>query len=288
MATPPRLGLALVPLVRKPRQPLSGDRARRASAGFLCVPLGVLRGPAALHPRHDALHRGDRRVRGAALRHARPHRGLARGRRALAVVGPAWRHAVRARRHPHRQRGAGRAADDPEAPDARRELPDAAALEFPSADARPEHDLLPGRVRRPRRDQGDADGARGARRVVHGRGHPGLHGHLLRHDGAGGRPLRLLAARTVPRVDDALRRGARLLRAAARQGRSGAGGRPLADDRARHRRVHEHRDREAVLACESRGRLRALRDEGVHDHRARADAAREPVRDRRTRHSAWC
>ena len=39
-----------------------------------------------------------------------------------------------------------------------------------------------------------------------------------------------------------------LLRAAARQGRRGAGRRALADDRPHHRRLHQHRHRQAVLA----------------------------------------
>jgi len=72
----------------------------------------------------------------------------------LAKVAPSrlWteerRHAVGARRRARRQRAPGRAADDPEAPDAGGELPDAPALELPPPAARPEHELLPGRVRR--------------------------------------------------------------------------------------------------------------------------------------------
>ncbi len=71
-----------------------------------------------------------------------------------------------------------------------------------------------------------------------------------------------------------------VLRAAARQGRRGAGRRALVDDRPRDGRLHQHRDREAVLAREPRGRIRARRDARVHADRAGADAARERLRDR--------
>ena len=70
-----------------------------------------------------------------------------------------------------------------QAPGAVAQLPDAAALELPPADARPEHELLPGRVCRPGRHQGDADLAGGARRRDDRRRHPGVHRHLLRHHG---------------------------------------------------------------------------------------------------------
>ncbi len=45
-----------------------------------------------------------------------------------------------------------------------------------------------------------------------------------------------------------------------------AGRRALADDRAHHRRLHQHRHRQAVLARAARGRLRALGDAGVPGH----------------------
>ena len=60
---------------------------------------------------------------------------------------------------------------------------------------------------------------------------------------------------------------------------AGAGRRPLADDRARHRRLHQHRHRQAVLARQPRGGLRALGDAGVHADGLRADAARDRLRD---------
>ena len=53
----------------------------------------------------------------------------------------------------------------------------------------------------------------------------------------------------------AVRRRAVLLRAAAGPHRHGAGRCALADDRPHHRRLHEHRDRQAVLARGARGRL---------------------------------
>jgi ATP-binding cassette subfamily B multidrug efflux pump len=49
-------------------------------------------------------------------------------------------------------------------------------------------------------------------------------------------------------------RGAALLRAAPGQGGAGAGRRALADDRPHHRRLHQHRHRQAVLARAARGR----------------------------------
>jgi ATP-binding cassette subfamily B multidrug efflux pump len=48
--------------------------------------------------------------------------------------------------------------------------------------------------------------------------------------------------------------GAVVLRAAPGQGGAGAGRRPVADDRPHHRRVHQHRHRQAVLARAPRGR----------------------------------
>ena len=75
----------------------------------------------------------------------------------------------------------------------------------------------------------------------------------------------------------------RVLRAAARPRRARAGRRALADDRPHHRRVHQHRDGEALLARAARGGLRARGDAGVPRHRARADAARHRLRDRQPR-----
>jgi ATP-binding cassette, subfamily B, multidrug efflux pump len=46
----------------------------------------------------------------------------------------------------------------------------------------------------------------------------------------------------------------------------GAGRRALADDRPHHRRLHQHRHRQAVLARAPRGRLCPRRDAGVHGH----------------------
>ena len=113
------------------------------------------------------------------------------------------------------QHAAGGAAVDVQAPGAGRQLPDAAALELPPPDAAAEHELLPGRVRRAHRHQGDADGAGGARRLDDPGRHPGLRADLLRHHGGGGRRLRRLAAAALRRLGAAVHRGAALLRAAA-------------------------------------------------------------------------
>ncbi len=190
MADFPRPAPPLVPLVRTPRRSLPRRSAGHPAGGLLRVPVGLLRRPAAVHPRHDAVHGGDRRVRGAAVRDAGAHRGLAVRRRPRRPVDRASRLAAAARRRARRQRGAGSAADHPQAPGAGRELPHAAAVELPPADARPEHELLPGRVRRARRDQGHADRARGARQLVHGGRHPRVHHHLFRDHGGRGRHVR--------------------------------------------------------------------------------------------------
>jgi len=60
--------------------------------------------------------------------------------------------------------------------------------------------------------------------------------------------------------------GALLLRAAARQGRQGPGRRTFADDRAHHRRLHQHRNGQALLARAPRGQLRAQCDGRVPRH----------------------
>ena len=88
------------------------------------------------------------------------------------------------------------------------QFPDAPALELPPPAAPAEHELLPGRVRRACRHQGDADRAGRARHLAHGGRHPGLHHDLLRDDGRGGGQLRRLAAPAVPRLGRAVRGGA--------------------------------------------------------------------------------
>jgi hypothetical protein len=71
-----------------------------------------------------------------------------------------------------------------------------------------------------------------------------------------------------------------VLRAAPGPGGAGAGRCPLADDRARDRRLHQHRHRQAVLARAARGRFRAGGDAGVHGHGLWPDAAGDGLRDR--------
>ena len=170
---------------------------------------------------HRRPHRRDRRVRGAAVRM------LGSIVDWLAEVEPAqlWdagaRHAAAARRRARREhRCWSRCSRSIKQQAIVRQLSDAAALELPPADARPEHGLLPGRVRRPHRDQGDADRARGARHLAHRRRAAGVRRHLLRHAARGARRLRRVAARAVPRLGRAVRRRAAVLRAAARPRRA--------------------------------------------------------------------
>ena len=82
-------------------------------------------------------------------------------------------------------------ADADQAPGAGGESADATALEFPPPDARSEHAVLPGRVRRPRSHQGDADRARHARCGDDHLRHHGVRGDLLRHHHRAGRAIRL-------------------------------------------------------------------------------------------------
>ncbi len=178
------------------------------------------------------------------------------------------------------QHAAGGAAVDVQAPGDGRQLPDAPALELPPPAAAPEHALLPGRVRRPHRHQADADRTGGARRVDDPGRHPGVRADLLRHHGGSGRRLRRLAAAALPRLGAVVHRRTALLRAAPGAHRQGSGRRALDDDRAHHRRLHQHRHRQAVLACRARVRLCAFGDAGVPGHGVCADAAGQRLRDR--------
>ena len=107
--------------------------------------------------------------------------------------------------------------------------------------------------------------------IIAGR-HPGLRRHLLRHAcwrWLGG--FDALAAAALPRLAGAVRRARCATSCRAWAGSAqGAGRCALADDRPHHRRLHQHRHRQAVLARAARGRLRARRDAGVHGHRLRA------------------
>ena len=60
--------------------------------------------------------------------------------------------------------------------------------------------------------------------------------------------------------------GAALSSCRAGQGGQGAGRCAFADDGPHHRRLHQHRHRQAVLALAARGRLRQEGDAGVHGH----------------------
>ena len=197
-----------VQLFRTPDRSLSRGDARDAAARLFRVPVGVLAGPAEVSAHHDLAHRDDRCVRSAALRHAGRHRRLVVEGAAGGALDAGGAAPAAARRRAHRQHRPGGAAVDDQAADAVRQLSDAAALEVPPSDARAEHELLPGRVRRPHRDQGDADRARRARHLADRRRATGLRDHLLRHAARGAGKFRRPPARPVPRLGGAVRRRA--------------------------------------------------------------------------------
>ena len=283
LAPRPTSEIPRVPLFRTPGPPLPGRAAGCAAARLRRVHVGVLGRAAAVPARDRRADGGDRRLRGAAVQHDGQHRRLARQGPARAAVDAGGQPAAPAGRRAGGQHRAGRAAVDDQAAGALRQLPDAAALELPPVDARAEHALLPGRVRGAHRDQGDADGARRPRHVAHRQRAARVRRHLLRHAARGAGRLRPAPPRAVPRVARVLRVHARLVRAAPGARRQGAGRRALADDRPHHRRVHEHRDGQALLARAAGGRIRAQRDAGVPRHRAHADAPRHGLRDRQSR-----
>ena len=92
-----------------------------------------------------------------------------------------------ARRHgghrPRRLPGGGARPGAVHVPDVVRQLPDAGALAGAPPAAAPEPRLLPGRVRRPRVAEGDADGARRARDGDEADGCRRLHRHHVRRHG---------------------------------------------------------------------------------------------------------
>ncbi len=230
--------------------------------------------------RHHAPHRGDRRVRGLPVQHDGQHRRLALDGPGCRAVDAGTRTPPASLRGPRRQCAARRPAVDDQAAGDLRQLPDAAALEVPPADARPERGLLPGRVRRPHRHQGDADRIGGARSVADRRRDAGVRHDLLRHPALGAGRLRPLAGRTVRALGRTVCGVVVVFRAAARTGRQGTGRCPFADDRPDHRRLRKHCNGEAVLARAPRGRLRTRRDVRVPRHRAPPDATRHRLRDR--------
>jgi hypothetical protein len=129
-----------------------------------------------------------------------------------------------------------------------RQLPDAAALELPPPDAGPEHGASTRTSSPAAWHQGDADRAGGARHlddradilvfvVIY---------FVTMVAVVGG--FDCLAAAALPGLAGAVR--AALAYFVPRLGKvaAGAGRRALADDRAHHRRLHQHRHRQAVLA----------------------------------------
>ncbi|MOA09455.1 hypothetical protein D3C78_1292860 [compost metagenome] len=184
-------------------------------------------------------------------------------------MGPGGRHAA--------EHCPGGAADPGQAPGAGDQLPAAPALEFPPADAGPEHGLLRRRVRRPHHHQDHADRAGRARHDLHHHRHRGRHDGLPDHHDGARCQLRHLAAAAAVALDRGLYRGLLLVRAPARRRGQGPGRRALADDRAHHRCLYQHRHRQAIRPHAPRSRLRALGHGSVPRHRQCPDAAGEPV-----------
>ena len=150
--------------------------------------------------------------------------------------------------------GLDRARPDQE-PDHRRAGDHPRALADAPLRAAPEPRLLPERLRRPRRQQGDAGGT-GAARV----GRAGDRRHLVCGRAVGRRGRHLRRRRLAP-ADPAdglarrLHRRALLLRAA-HQGALDGGGRGALDaGRAHRRQLHQHPHRQAVRPRRARGRL---------------------------------
>src|SRR5258705_13147305 len=73
----PRDGDPRARLVRTPDRPLSRSPAGYATARLLRLCVGLFPRLAPVPARNDGTHGGDRRVRGAVVQHARPHRRLA-------------------------------------------------------------------------------------------------------------------------------------------------------------------------------------------------------------------
>ncbi len=264
-------------MVRIPAQPISVGRAGATAEGPAGLLPALFQGREALADRHGAAGRRHRRRRDRAVqlhgldhrlaRHRRPRHLPRDGRLEAGPDGgvPARRAAVAADlRHAHHP------------PDADRQPAAAHPLDGASLPLAPVDELLPGRVRRPHRRQADADGACRARSGDEAARRHGVRRRLFRRRGGAGGDERHLARRAVRRLAHRLRGAALLLRAQARQGRRGAGRRPLADDRAHRRQLHQYRHGEALLALAPRGVLRARGHGSVHGHRAQADAACSP------------
>ena len=148
-------------------------------------------------------------------------------------------------------------------PDDVRRLSDARALEGAPLHARPEPQLLPGRVRRPRLAEGDADGARRARQRHQDHGRRRLHRRLFHRHRVSAGDERPVAGRSScsPGWRPTSRSSSTTCRVSARSAR--AGRRARADDRPRRRQLHQHPDGQALRPHHARARLRPFGDERV-------------------------
>ena len=157
---------------------------------------------------------------------------------------------------------------------------DVAALEVSSLDVEPELQFLSGRICRPCRHQGHADGTRRARCVDDRRRYPRVCRHLYRDPDPHRRQLRPLGGRAVYGLARDLCACGAVLRAAPWPRGAAAGRCSFAHDGAYHRCLYQHRDRETVLAHQSRSELCALRDAGFHGDRVPAVAHDYRLRSR--------
>ena len=249
-------------------------RVRAAAGGGL--PRLADRGVAAGVRRQPGRHDAGRAIARRLLRRARPDPavdGVRGGDRAAA--------------------GLDRARVDQEPAD-RRAGDHARALAHAPLRAAPEPRVLPERLRRPCRQQGDAGGARAA-----GIGGAGDRRHLVRRRAVGGRRGGFRGGRPAPAgaaagVARRLHRRVVLLRAAHQGALDGGGRGALHAGRAHRRQLHQYPDRQAVRPRRARGFLCARGAAGPdgqvagfaaprHHHGLRVVLAQRPADRRRER-----
>ncbi len=256
-------------------RPIPGSAARAPAGGPHGLHLALLAANSTLDRPHGRAH-GLRLDHGGGLSRLPRLAGRSLGRRRTG--GLLHRARADAARHgaprAHRLSPAHARPEPARAPDHLQQLPDAGALARASLDAQPEHELFPGRVRRPGSAEGDADGARHPRGGDQADGGDGLRRRLLHWCLVPGRPRRSLADGAARPLARGLYRHPLPLRAQAARGVDAPGGRPGRDDRPRRRQLHQYPDRQAVRPQPPRAGLCAGIHGWLHGDGVSADAAR--------------